>query len=507
MRSILRFLVRTSSFIRKEIVEILRQPRLLITLVLGPFLILLLFGLGYSSNPIPVRAMFVIPEDSELRETIEVEGTQLVQQMIFEGITPNQELAEARLRAGLIDLVIVVPGNVEETIRASQQATFTVIHDEIDPVRSNYIQAFAGIYVNEMNRRMLRRFTEEGQIQASTMQPEIAEARESAGAMRRAVEADDEVEARQQLDELESDVSALEAALLVGGLVMTQQEAGGDANTTEGQDPADIVADMQANIQELREGEGTQSRAEASENLAEIEQDLADLETTLVEFQRIDANVLISPFRSELETIMPVDITLVDFYTPGVIVLLLQHLCVTFGALSIVREHRLGTMELFRAAPLSAFEVLLGKTISYLLFTALLAVVVVGLLFVTLDVPMLGDWGDMALVVAALLYTSLGLGFLISLLARTTSQAVQYAMLALLISVFFSGFLLSLDLLTPTVRLVSWLVPGTYAIDLLQNIMLRGRDLNLVWIGILAGIGVLLFLVDWLLLRRVMARI
>jgi len=80
-------------------------------------------------------------------------------------------------------------------------------------------------------------------------------------------------------------------------------------------------------------------------------------------------------------------------------------------------------------------------------------------------------------------------------------------MLALLISVFFSGFLLSLDLLTPTVRLVSWLVPGTYAIDLLQNIMLRGRDLNLVWIGILAGIGVLLFLVDWLLLRRVMARI
>jgi hypothetical protein len=54
---------------------------------------------------------------------------------------------------------------------------------------------------------------------------------------------------------------------------------------------------------------------------------------------------------------------------------------------------------------------------------------------------------------------------------------------------------------------VSWLVPGTYAIELLQGIMLRGREINVVWISILAAIGVILFLVDWILLRRVMARI
>ncbi len=504
MRSIFRFLVRTSSFIRKEIVEILRQPRLLITLVLGPFLILLLFGVGYSAAPIPVRTLFVVPEDSELRETIEAEGTQVIQQMIYQGMTDDEEAAKAQLRRGDTDMVIVVPGNVETTIRENQQATFTVYHDEIDPVRSNYVQAFADVYVNEMNRRMLRRFTEESQQEASTLQPEITSARESTAAMRRAVEADDEVEAERQLGELESDVSALEAALLVGGLVMSQQDGAEDANPTEGQDPAALVENMQTNVQELRAGD--RSQAEATGDLAEIEQDLAELETALEDFQRIDANVLVSPFRSEIDTVMPVDIDLVDFYTPGVIVLLLQHLSVTFGALSIVRERRLGTMELFRAAPLSAFEVLLGKTISYLVFTALLAVVVISLLFLTLDVPMLGDWGNFALTIGVLLFTSLGLGFLISMVSRTTSQAVQYAMLALLISVFFTGFLLSLDLLIPSVRLVSWLVPGTYAIDQLQNIMLRGRDANVVWISILGGIGAILFLLDWILLRRIMAR-
>jgi ABC-2 type transport system permease protein len=505
MRSIVRFLVRTLSFVRKEVVEILRQPRLLITLVLGPFLILLLFGMGYSDDPIPVRTMFVVPEDSELREAIEQEGTQVIQQMIYEGMTSNVEVAKGQLRSGEVDLVVVVPDDVGATIRANQQATFTVYHGEIDPVRSNYVQAFADIYVNEMNRRMLRRFTEESQVQASTLEPEIAAARESTAATRRAVEADDEVETRRRLDELDSDISALQAAVLVGGFVLNQQDNPGDANLTERRDPAVLVENMQSNVEELREGNRTP--AEASRDLAEIEEDLAELETTLQEFQSIDANVLISPFRSELQTIMPVDITLVDFYTPGVIVLLLQHLSVTFGALSIVREHRLGTMELFRAAPLSAFEVLLGKTLSYLLFTAFVAAVVISLLFLILKVPMLGDWGHFALTIGVLLYTSLGLGFLISLLSRTTSQAVQYSMLALLVSVFFTGFLLSLDLLVPYVRLVSWLVPATYAIELLQGIMLRGREMQLIWISVLAGIGVILFLVDWILLRRVMARI
>jgi ABC-2 type transport system permease protein len=504
MRSIIRFLVRTTAFLRKEVVEILRQPRLLITLVLGPFLILLLFGLGYTSAALPVRTLFVVPDDSELRATIESEGTNIVQQLVYEGMTADEEAAKARLRRGEVDLVIVVPANVETTIRDNQQATFTVYHDEIDPVRSNYVQAFADVYVNEMNRRTLRRFTQESQEEASTLQPEIAAARQSTATMRQAVEANDQAQADQQLDQLESDVSALEAALLVGGYVLSQQDGTGDGDPSR-QDPSALVNNMQSNVEELRAGD--RSPSEASSNLAEIEQDLAELETTLQDFQRIDPNVLVSPFRSEIDTIMPVDIDLVDFYTPGVIVLLLQHLAVTFGALSIVKEHRLGTMELFRAAPLSAFEVLLGKTMSYLFFTALLAAVVTSLLFLTLDVPMLGTWGQFVLTIGVLLYTSLGLGFLISLVSRTTSQAVQYAMLALLVSVFFTGFLLSLDLLIPTVRLVSWLVPATYAIDLLQNIMLRGREINILWISILAGIGVLLFLVDWLLLRRQMARI
>ena len=47
--------------------------------------------------------------------------------------------------------------------------------------------------------------------------------------------------------------------------------------------------------------------------------------------------------------------------------LLLQHLALTFAALSLVRDRSLGLFELLRVGPLSSFEILLGKTIAYLL--------------------------------------------------------------------------------------------------------------------------------------------
>ena len=47
--------------------------------------------------------------------------------------------------------------------------------------------------------------------------------------------------------------------------------------------------------------------------------------------------------------------------------LLLQHLALTFAALSLVRDRELGLFELLRVGPLSSFEILVGKTIAYLL--------------------------------------------------------------------------------------------------------------------------------------------
>jgi ABC-2 type transport system permease protein len=119
---------------------------------------------------------------------------------------------------------------------------------------------------------------------------------------------------------------------------------------------------------------------------------------------------------------------------------------------------------------------------------------------------MLGTWEAYALSLAILVFTSLGIGFVISLLATTDTEAVQYSMITLLMSVFFSGALISLNSLWLPVRTFSWILPATYGVQLLQNIMLRGLSFNPILLGGLLAIGLLLFFVAWYLLGRLMAR-
>ncbi len=75
-----------------------------------------------------------------------------------------------------------------------------------------------------------------------------------------------------------------------------------------------------------------------------------------------------------------------------------------------------------------------------------------------------------------MLLSSLALGMVFAIISQTESQAVQYAMLALLAGLFFSGFILPIEGLSYPVKVISWLLPVTYGIAGLQDIMLRGQD-------------------------------
>ena len=57
---------RTTSFVGKEIIEVVRRPGALFSLILGPFLIMGLFGAGYSGQYRPLRTVLVVPSNTTL---------------------------------------------------------------------------------------------------------------------------------------------------------------------------------------------------------------------------------------------------------------------------------------------------------------------------------------------------------------------------------------------------------------------------------------------------------
>jgi ABC-2 type transport system permease protein len=133
---------------------------------------------------------------------------------------------------------------------------------------------------------------------------------------------------------------------------------------------------------------------------------------------------------------------------------------------------------------------------------ALVAAILTAAFLFGLKLPMQGDLRYLAAVLGILLFSSLSIGFTLSLLAKTETQAIQYTMIFLLVSIFFSGFLLNLELLWEPIRLVSWLLPATYGIRLAQDNILRGETPDLFLLALLATMGVYFFIVSYRILRK-----
>jgi ABC-2 type transport system permease protein len=107
-------------------------------------------------------------------------------------------------------------------------------------------------------------------------------------------------------------------------------------------------------------------------------------------------------------------------------------------------------------------------------------------------------------VIALLVFASLGIGLIISVISDSERQAVQLALLLLLASVFFSGFVLPVDEFHEGVQYLAYTLPVTHGIRLLQDIMLRG-DTTAWWqLGVLAALALIFLVLTVILLRRLL---
>ena len=115
MSRLFKFLIRISSFMSKELTEILRQPRLILTLVFGPFLIMFLFGLGYPDQNRTLRTTFVVEDPNSLQGDMKLFTDSASPSIADQEVESNKELALAKLALNQTDLVIVVPKDPYET--------------------------------------------------------------------------------------------------------------------------------------------------------------------------------------------------------------------------------------------------------------------------------------------------------------------------------------------------------------------------------------------------------
>jgi ABC-2 type transport system permease protein len=387
--------LRLLALVGKELVEIIRRPGALVSLVLGPFLIMVIFGLGYNGVRRPLETVVVIPPGSGLPTDVESYQQLAGGGLHVTAVMPDAKPAEQGLAQGTTDVVVIAPADAQAQFKAGKQTVIQVVVDTVDPIRANYAEFLAGNLANAVNQAIIRQAVEQGQ----------------------------------------------------GAAI-----AAGDPNA--GKIPPDVVA---------------------------------------------------APTRADVENAAPSQPAVVAYFGPAVLALILQHLAVTLVALALVRERTSGVIEVFRVAPVNAWEVMAGKILAYLLIGGGVAAITLWLLVGVLNIPMLGDPTVLAATIALLLVASLGLGLLIAVVSDSERQAVQLSLLLLLASVFFSGFVLAISEFSEPVRVAAYLLPVTSAIGLLQDLMLRGIAAETWRLGVLAAIAIVTLFVAWRGLRREMA--
>ncbi len=470
-------------------------------LVAGPFLILLLFAVGYNDQQSVLRTAFVGPAGSVYEESIDQFAEELQQYVDNAGYSDDLVAAEQQLQDGEIDVIVVFPADPLESVVSGEQAEITILHDKIDPIQQVAVEVSAQVAVMELNASVLEEIVSQAQDTLVPVSDSLALANTLTDALLTASESGDEEAADAALAELDSAASSLET---VGSASSELASVLGADDNTLG-----TLADFRQSIVELRSAvDATASDPTVSSEDAMLVRERLDRVTeTAGATATIDPGVVVRPFASSTANLQrePIDVT--DFFAPAAIALLLQHMVLTFAAMSLVTDRTLGLFEVFRVGPIDASRVLAGKYLSFVLLGAAVGAALVALMVTLLDLPMRGDLAWVAVGIGGLLTASIGLGLTLALPARSEVQAVQFAMLALLAALFFGGFFLDLDAFNYPVKLVSWAIPVTYATRLLRDVMLRGVDPSVFdLLGLAATTIVLGALAWWLLYRRLRVR-
>jgi ABC-2 type transport system permease protein len=389
-------LTRILAIVGKELVSIVRRPGALISLVFGPFLIMAIFGVGYSGYRRPLTTIVVMPAGTGLSTDVtayqDVAGKGLEVYLV----TTDEAAAMDQLNRQLVDVVVVAPADLKATFEAGRRSDIEVRVNLTDPVQATYAIFLARGLEAAVNRQII-----------------------------------------------EQAVDAARGYSIDQGL-------------------NNVV--------------------------------------------RIPSYVISAPTAAEVDNVAPSEPTVVQYFAPAVLALILQHLAVTLIALSVVREKNSGLFELFRISPITTAELVTGKLVAYGLFAGAVAAATIGLLVAGFHVPILAQPGWIALVAGLLVDSSLGLGLVIAAVSDSEPQVVQLSLLVLLASVFFSGFVLAISEFSEPIRSLIYILPVANGIRLFGDFMFRGGTVVVWQLWLLAGLSVAYIGGAWLLLRRVMSR-
>ena len=179
-----------------------------------------------------------------------------------------------------------------------------------------------------------------------------------------------------------------------------------------------------------------------------------------------------------------------DYFGGAFVGLVVFFLVFVITCVAFLRERSQGTLERLMASPLRRAEIVLGYMLG---FTLVALVQALEVLLFGLFVLKIHNSGNVLLIFGIetlLALAAVNLGIFLSMFARTEFQAVQFIPLVIVPQVLMSGVVFPVSAEPGWMQAISNVLPLTYAVNGLRDVMLKGAGLS--WSGVQLDAAVLL---------------
>jgi len=243
-----------------------------------------------------------------------------------------------------------------------------------------------------------------------------------------------------------------------------------------------ILAGKQATVQVLIDGSDSQVATTAlnAANLLGLNISLrlgkVKLESTTFSAAREATGRPALPVQIRPRLLYNPDLESSHFFVPGLVGIILQLVTLFLTSVAVVRERELGTLEQLFVTPVGRSGLLLGKLVPYALVGMFEMLIVLTVMTTVFRVPIQGNLFLLMGLSSLFIFCALGLGLLVSTLASTQLEAMQFAFVVMLPSVLLSGFMFPREEMPLLIYLATYAIPVTYYLQILRGIVLRGAD-------------------------------
>ncbi len=490
---------------------VLRSDKMrLVPMLMFPIVMIVIFGYTTGVTPKDLPAALVDYDNSVLSNQVAGQ-LQTLQVLSIEHRFGTESEGRRALDAGEIQVLIIIPPGFGKAIQEGRSASIKLFVDESEPTVAQIAQQSVAVFVKGLSSQISLQRLSQQQREAAYARSQLAAAQAvllygdgtGADAYRLALQSLASAQSSARANIKTTQASAQSAAsglstpsnqdllrspefLQNTALVdpasraaqvksIAQQQAllGQIAayNALAGRDAAALRQIVLAQVQ-LAKWNAADAALQAQRESASASVSSAD--AVLEDVATADLAALTDPIHLEQESAYGYNRQGIDFLLPSLLALIIFQGAVQGMGRAIAGERKDGSLTRVFLTPTSNVTILVGTQLFYIVFEAFRSSFIVFLAVLLFGVKISGSIIETLLIIVLFSAGAVGVGMLMSAMAKGEEQYMPLAMMVSLPMIFLAGVFFPIQTMPAPLKTLAEIIPLKYAADALRGVMIKG---------------------------------